>query len=152
MLIHRTLPLLLLFATPVAAQDQSDARAARVMWSAFECFQFARMSDDSSNAERLFGVGYEAGQRFLTALEAGEISEEDARATVPIGVTFLLGGPSHDFVIGRVFESATGDAFDDVVKENDLGFLLPDSKWIQDEVLQRSLAQRHYLQANCDAL
>ena len=150
--IQKMFAVLALIATPALAEEQSDARAARVMWSAFECFQFAQMSADRGNAKRLFELGYGAGQRFLTALEAGEISEEEARATVPIGVTFLLGGPTHDFIIGRVFEAATGKAYDSIVKESELGLTLPVDEWIQDDELRRSRAQLHYLRGNCDAL
>jgi hypothetical protein len=150
--IRQVLLLLLLFVNPLAAQDRSDARAAREMWSAFECFQLAQMSEDSGSAERLFEVGYKAGQRFLAALEAGELSEGDVRATVPIGVILLLSGPSRDFIIGRVFQSATGEAFESVVKENELGLPLPESEWLHDDDLIRSRAQLLHLQGNCDAL
>jgi hypothetical protein len=45
------------------------------------------------------------------------------RSEVPIGVTMLLAGPSADFVVGRIFENAMGDAFDGIVKKE--GMLLP---------------------------
>jgi hypothetical protein len=37
---------------------------------------------------------------------------------VPIGVTLRFQGPTADFIIGRVFEAAMGDAYDQVTTSN----------------------------------
>jgi hypothetical protein len=58
-------------------------------------------------------------------------------------------GPSIDFMIGRIFEGATEDAFDKVVKEhnNGLPFLNP-RDWADGE-LKATRARNIYRSSNC---
>jgi hypothetical protein len=118
------------------------------MWSAFQCGTFAEMSGNEKEQARLFDVGLKAGRDFLDAVKTRQITPEVAKSEVPIGVSMLLGGPSTDFVIGRIFENALRDAYDDIVKM-DNGFLLDSSKWVMDDELRKAKAQTRYLKGNC---
>jgi hypothetical protein len=60
----------------------------------------------------------------------------------------LLGGPSPDFAIGRIFESAMRDAYDEIVKKEN-GLLLDSTKWVNDEGLRMTRAKTYYLRSNC---
>jgi hypothetical protein len=86
----------------------------RQAWSAFECASLASVTGDVEEQERLFLFGYEQGKKFLAAAEAEKISDEDYSSEVPIGVSLLLGGPSADFMLGRIFEGAQENALDDI--------------------------------------
>ena len=151
-MIRSILAFILLFATSAARADVEDAKAARVMWSAFMCSVYAEMKGDADEQMRLFQVGYDAGQRFMKAAQAGTITEEEAQSNVPIGVGLLMGGPSADFIIGRIFESAAGDAYDDVVKKDDSGMQLPMEKWINDNELKSAIAANRYVKGNCEIM
>lgn len=122
------------------------------MWSAFECVTYAEKAGYNDKAEHLFNTGFDAGKQFLSAVQAGTITEEEAKASIPIGVSLLLGGPSHDFIIGRVFESAMRSAFDDIITKDAQGLSLDIKDWINDPELETSIAKGKYLQANCDIL
>ncbi len=127
------------------------ARLARTMWSAFECAAYAELSGNKKEQAKLFEVGLHAGREFIDALKNRQISPEAVSKEAPIGVTMLLAGPSADFVIGRVFEKAMQEAFDNIVKRKN-GILLDSSKWIDDEALRKSKAERYYLSRNCTLL
>jgi hypothetical protein len=144
--------LVLLAVAPHARADVEDAKAARVMWSAFQCSIYAELARDPEEQQRLFNVGYEAGKRFMAAVQAGTITEEEAQTNVPLAVGFLIGGPTADFIIGRVFESAAGDAYDDVVKEEASGLPLKMEDWVNDNELKKSIAANRYLRANCEIM
>lgn len=97
--------------------DQTSKEYAvmgRQAWSAFECASLASVTGDVEEQERLFLFGYEQGKKFLAAVEAEKIQEEDYSSEVPIGVSFLLGGPSADFMLGRIFEGAQENALEDI--------------------------------------
>mgnify|MGYP006915206776 FL=1 len=110
------------------------------------------MSGQQDEANRLFLVGLRAGTKFLDAAKAGSITQEEAKRNVPLGVSLLLDGPSDDFVIGRIYESAINNAFDSVVKRDAQGLLLESNNWVSDPKLEVSNAKLKYQQANCDIL
>ena len=128
--------------------DEAKARLGLVLWSAFQCSTFAEMSGNKQEQARLFEVGVKAGREFLEALKNRQISPEAASSEVPIGVTMRLQGPSTDFIVGRIFESAAEDAFNKIVKQKN-GMPLEISDWIRDEDLQKSKASNSYLVQNC---
>jgi hypothetical protein len=131
-----------------ADDEKERARLGRVMWSAFRCATFAEMSGNEQEHERLFAIGVKAGRQFLEAIQNGQISPDAVKSEVPIGVTMLLGGPSVDFIVGRVFEHATGDAFDEIVKRKD-GLPLPMSDWLNDAEVRKPKAGHAYVRGNC---
>jgi hypothetical protein len=60
-----------------------------------------------------------------------------------------MGGPTTDFIIGRIFEGATADAYDKVVKEDSAGLPIIDpSKWADDK-LKVMRAKNKYQSSNC---
>jgi hypothetical protein len=60
----------------------------------------------------------------------------------------LLQGPSTDFIVGRIFENSTRDAYDDVVKKEN-GLPLDNSEWVRDDALRISKAKNLYHRSNC---
>lgn len=134
----------ILLTPPVAAQEN----LGRKMWSAFQCATYAELSGDEDEQARLFDVGYAAGKRFLEGIESKSIPKA-AIQDAPIGVLLLLSGPNIDFMLGRIFESATANAYDAIVKQDDNGVLLEHSKWVTNDALKTAKANKKYLQSNC---
>jgi hypothetical protein len=65
------------------------------------------ISAAADSAYRASVLGYDQGKTLLDALRAGKIDEQ-ARGKLPIPVLFMLDrGPNVDFILGRIFESAT---------------------------------------------
>ncbi len=140
---------------PMVSQKQEDittdynlgskeyATMGRQVFSAFQCSSWASINDDQVEAERLFIYGYEQGQKFLGALSAQKIKQEDISSQVPIGVTMLLQGPSEEFILGRIHSSAEEDALDEVFKTGDD---------FNDDELQKFIASNKYSDGNCELL
>jgi hypothetical protein len=125
------------------------ATLGRVTWAAFQCATFAEMSGNEKEQKRLFELAVKAGREFLKALESGDISREAVNSEVPIGVIMLLAGPSTDFILGRIFEGAMGEAFDDIVKRDSGGISLPTSEWVYDKDIRRTKASSRFTKNNC---
>lgn len=137
----------ILFAQHSDAQPPK-ANTARLMWSAFSCAAFAEMSGDKKEHERLFKLGYRAGKAFVDSVRTKTISDTELKEA-PVGVLWHMGGPTTDFIVGRIFEAATGDAYDQVVKEDSSGLLITDPrKWADDE-LKVIRAKNMYQRSNC---
>jgi hypothetical protein len=49
------------------AGTSDKAQLARLMWSAFQCGTYARLSDDENEQTRLFLVGLKAGREAIRA-------------------------------------------------------------------------------------
>lgn len=122
----------------------SEVHLARASWSAFECSALARHMGDSDEVHRLFEYGFRAGKQFLEATEAGRIDNEAAQATVPVGFLWVSAGPTHDFIMGRVYERAVENAVEDVLATTQ--GLFP------DESLRRLRAENGYSSRNCALL
>lgn len=136
----------ILFAAGSGADNKSNL--SRVMWSAFSCATYAEMSGNKREQERLFEVGYNAGRIFVDGVKNKTITETEAK-DAPIGVLMHMSGPTTDFIIGRIFEAATEDAYDKVVKEDSAGLpILDPSKWA-DERLKVIRAKKQYQISNC---
>lgn len=132
---------LLLAAAAAPAQDsKSYARMGQATWSAFECSALAGHLKNSSEQQRLFAYGLAQGRDFIAAVRAGKVTREDLESGVPIGLLFLLEGPSADFMLGRIFESAMSHALDDVFKTAD---------HFNDDEIQQQLASTKFLTSNC---
>src|SRR3984893_8297073 len=68
--------------------------------------EYAAMPEES---RRLYNLGYDQGKTLLDAFRAGKVDQQ-ARGKLPIPVSSMLdGGPTVDFVLGRIFESAMQD-------------------------------------------
>jgi hypothetical protein len=84
---------------------------------------------------------------FLEALKNGQITREEVNSEVPWQVTLLIEGPSIDFILGRIFEAAMRDAYDEVVKRDNNGMPLQTS--VNDDGLRRMIASTKYSSNNC---
>ena len=71
----------------------------------------------SGGANRSFTDPDHTARVFLEALQRGEVPPEVARIEVPLAVSRVLEGPSADFKIGRIYEAAVSEAFDEIVKK-----------------------------------
>ena len=83
--------------------------------TAFECYHFASVVKDQELATKLFLVGYESGRRFLDGAGKGKLLPDDEKE-IAIAFSLMGGGPSHDFILGRILEimrKNTDDAFKD---------------------------------------
>jgi hypothetical protein len=131
-------------ATPVSGE------AGRLLWVALQCSEYAKMSGKAEQeVERLFRLGYENGQRFIEGVGDHTIAEAEVRSKVPMGVTAALAGPTTEFMLGRVYESATTDAYDRVVKRGDFGLDLPASEWRTETEVKKMWALNEYNDGNC---
>lgn len=145
-----TLVIALIALGTQGAQAQENAvNRARLAFSAFSCGTWAEMMGDTEEQKRLFDLGYKMGKAFLDDVIANTAPEQELR-DAPIGVTWMLAGPTADFILGRIFENANRDAYDSVVKEDAAGVPFQDTtKWITDEHVQQMIAQTKYQQSNC---
>jgi hypothetical protein len=96
--------------------------------------------------------GISAGRRFVEAARAGRIPPEDVSATVPIFVALSLAGPSDEFVLGRLFEITSTDAYDAVVRRDENGSLRSPQDYVMDNELRAASAQNLIRTRNCALL
>lgn len=118
----------------------------RELWSAFECSTWASQFEDQNEAERLSIFGYEQGKKFLGAVRAKKITEEDFSQEVPIGVSMLLAGPSDDFILGVISAYAQEDALEEVFYTN------YDRSKLNSDDLQKSIAENKFWDGNCQLI
>jgi len=122
-----------------------------LVWSAFECSTFAELAGDKNEQRRLFDLGHRTGVAFLTAVASGTAKEEE-RAQAPVGLLMRLGGPNPDFMLGRIFEGANEDSFDQVVKTNNEGVAVDDPRrWLEGDARVQK-AKSEFSKANCALL
>jgi hypothetical protein len=150
LLIAPALALGLLPGTATASVE--DAKAARVMWTAFECGTYAELAGKADRASDHYATGLDAGRRFYAALEAGTITEEELSQHAPFILTSLDAGPSVDFILGRVFQLAADAANADVTKEDRSGLPLPMDEWLLEPRMIALRANQLYITGNCDLL
>ena len=105
-------------AASITVSNAADEKAllGRVMWSAFQCSEFAKLAEDKNEQERLYLVGLNAGRTFLEAMKAGQIPQQALDHYVPINVLQRLEGPSNEIVIANIHAAATVSARDEIVK------------------------------------
>jgi hypothetical protein len=97
--------------TALAQENTPDLSARSIMYSAFECAEYAEMSGKKDEQARLFEIGYKAGKQFVARIKNRTVPE------TPDGVD-RLAGPSIDFIVGRMFETAVQHAYDAVGTES----------------------------------
>jgi hypothetical protein len=74
------------------------------------------MSGNEKEQERLFYNWPQGGTAVRRSNAKSSDFAEAVQSEAPLIVTMLLAGPSVDFIVGRIFESATSDAYDDVFR------------------------------------
>jgi hypothetical protein len=146
--LRSTLAVAALVALVIDA-DAARVNRARLAWSAFECSLLAELAEEKKEQERLFSVGLTYGATFISDVIAKKAHKSEVE-DMPVGFSWVLGGPNADFILGRVYESAIGDAYDSIVKHDANGIPINDpAKWNMDEELKASLAQTEFLKSNC---
>jgi hypothetical protein len=89
--------------------SEEYAPMGQKLWAAFECGALAEYADKPEESGRLYKMGYDQGKTLLDAFRAGKVDQQ-ARSKLPIPVLLMLdGGPTVDFILGRIFESAMQD-------------------------------------------
>ncbi|CUJ46620.1 Uncharacterised protein [Achromobacter sp. 2789STDY5608633] len=134
---------LLLGASAQAAEEDSSARAARgnAVWAAFDCSVLAEHLKNTPEQTRLFNYGLAQGRQFIKDMQAKRINPTDIDSTVPMGVLNSLSGPSPDFMLGRIYASASESTLRDVFS---LG-----GQWL-DAAAQRTRAASKFASQNCN--
>jgi hypothetical protein len=96
------------FPTILLSQTSDEyAAMGQKLWDAFECGALAEYADKPEESGRLYKLGYDQGKTLLDAFRAGKIDQQ-ARSKLSIPVLLMLGGgPTVDFILGRIFEAAT---------------------------------------------
>lgn len=140
-------PFLLTFAamfiagSPAFAQTSKDyAAMGAATWAAFECSSLAAHSKNAEQQERLFLYGYKKGQEFVKAALGNKVDRKDLLSDVPSGLVMLLEGPSIDFILGRVYESAQDNALKGVFLTNGE---------LNSRELQVAYSETKFQKANC---
>jgi hypothetical protein len=148
------LSLALLLSVGSAKSDDAMGHLGQVAWSAFQCATFAAMAKREVASQRLFDVGLKAGRDFIEAVENGKVSDEELNSIVPTGVTMLLseGGPSTDFLLGRIYSAAQESAYDKIVKQDAAGLPLDTEHWVMDKKQQAPRAETSYSKSNCELI
>jgi hypothetical protein len=146
---------LLACRTAAVSSDESqaiNADSARLAWSALECSEYARMMGDKTQEERLMKVGLAAGRSFIDAVRANRISKDDVYSKVPMAVMAIVTGPSTEFSLGRLYQSAITDASDRIVKNDYSNMPMPIDKWIVDPEVLKIKAGGQFSAKNCSLL
>jgi hypothetical protein len=131
-----------LLTTRALAQTSLDyAKMSRKVWSLFECTVLVGYTDNETEAERLFLLGYETGTTFVEALRAGKIKREDLRNHIPWTMGEKLSGPKAEFAVGRLFESIQGYTVKEIWEDTG-----------SNEDLRKSKALSTYEKQNCSFL
>jgi hypothetical protein len=103
---------LFLAAVPTVLLGQTSEEYAAMgqkLWAAFECGALAEHAGRFEESTRLYKMGYDHGKTLLDAFRAGKVDKQ-ARGKLPSAVLFMLdGGPTVDFILGRIFEAAMQD-------------------------------------------
>ena len=112
---------------------------------------FAELSGKFEKQDRLFILGYEISQALLKDIQGETISAAE-KEKIPVGVLFVLTGPSIEFIVGRIYSAAVNDANDSVEKIDSTGLTQFDpTKWADDES-RRVRAGNKYSESNCSLL
>jgi len=81
----------------------------KAFYDAFVSAELAKKAGDDAEAENLFRWGVSNGRQFLASIEKNVLSARESEK-VPSAVTLMTKGPSHDFVLGRMYEFAAAEA------------------------------------------
>jgi len=138
--------------TPPPSDNAASVRDARAMLVHWQCSTWASLSGDIPSAELHFKNGLLFGRRFYEAIEAKQFTDAQLNSEAPLSVLLISSGPSIDFKLGRVFEYANNDAFDDVVKKSPDGSDLAPRDYIADHDIRSIRASSIMRSSNCSSL
>lgn len=101
----------------VKAQSRVEeaVRLSQLTISAFEC---SVLAVDQKEGKRLWDIGFAAGHKFLD--ELGSLTdEEDKKVSQNIAMLWnFISGPSHDFVLGRLYDDRITNVLKTVVGDD----------------------------------
>ena len=102
----------------VSAQSNVDEeiRLSKLAVSAFEC---SIVAPDQKELQRLFDIGFAAGQTFLDGLSNVK-NEEEKRLKENIAVLWIgkgVAGRTHDFVLGQVYSEIEAYTYTDFLDD-----------------------------------
>ena len=120
--------------------EQSAVEASRLAVAAWECHISGEGAGYDADLDRLFQLGLRNGILFLEAVEAGKVSPEVTHESVPL-YWHLVGGPSNDFILGRLYQSIHEEIWDDLIRNKVSG----------KEGRELSLSAK-FEQSNCELL
>jgi hypothetical protein len=147
--------LLTFIAAGSAAASEQEAKLSRLAWSAFECHELALIADNQPEKERLFRLGSDTSTKFVEAVRAGKVSDNEMFNFVPGGIADIArstDAPSGEFVVGRIYQLVVSNTFENVTQEDNSGKRLPPEKWVADPFEMKGIAQTKYRQANCELI
>jgi hypothetical protein len=145
--------LFLSYPTAQAATLPESQSNVLAMVAAFKCATYAEYANKKDRQKALFGYGINVGRAFLKAVdENGLTKQELEKIPIIVSMTVRSGGPSIDFILGRLFDAVTGYAFDDIVKKGGTGADLPAKDWITDSEAKKVIAMSKYDKENCWAI
>ena len=129
------------FPTILLGQTSEEYVAmGQKLWDAFICGAFAEYADKPAESVRLYHLGYDQGKTLLDAFRDGKIDQQ-ARSKLPIPVLLMLhGGPTVDFVLGRIFEAAMQDTSRQLVEASN------------NKETQKIFAGQNFAKRNCGLL
>ena len=134
---------LLLAAFPKIVLGQTSEEYAAMgqkLWDAFECGALAEYVDKPEETARLYKLGYDQGKTLLDAFRAGKVDQQ-ARSKLPIPVLLMLdGGPTVDFILGRIFESAMQDTTRQLFEASN------------NNATRKIIASQNFARRNCGSL
>ena len=120
--------------------SEEYAAMGQKLWAAFECGALAEYADKPDETARLYKLGYDQGKILLDAFRAGKVDQQ-ARSKLPIPVLSMLdGGPTVDFILGRIFEVAMQDTSRQLFEASN------------NKETQKIIAGQNFAKRNCGSL
>ncbi|MDU0365136.1 hypothetical protein RWK44_32730 [Rhizobium sp. 25PS6] len=150
--MRRLIVLLTFMVAGSTAASEQEAKLSRLAWAAFECHELALIADNQPEKERLFRIGSGTSTKFVEAVRAGKVSDNEMFNFVPGGIARATDGPSVEFVVGRIYQLIVADTFENVTQEDSSGKALPPDKWVADPFEMKGIAQTKYRAANCELI
>ena len=86
------------------------AKGGRRAWDAFQCAGFAAAMHDKEAFDGVFARGFSTAHLFLDALQKERIKRAHFEREIPSPMRASLEGPSPDFIVGRVYQTALESA------------------------------------------
>lgn len=138
--------LLVSFSSALAMDKQDMVNSGESAWASYVCSSLAVIGTNDAEAVRLGKYAYEQGKIFYESLNEGKIGKDDTEKGVPIGVLFAAGGPSIDFMLGRLSESVMNKTFKDIEDEYMSKYGKHDLRYYY------ILADKKFSEKNCDLI
>jgi hypothetical protein len=104
----------------------------------------ANKAGKSAEHFRLFSHGLTQGRAFLKLASEGRFTQADLHSAIPSGFLMVMEGPSHDFVLGRLWESTVENALRDVTFD--------EKRQLVPEEIAKLKAQTKFDHTNCSVL